>query len=113
VGCGAGGEGKDLYLGRGVEPQPEEQPERVHLPGGSNARGPAEQPSAEEAALEQPRFELRAVVSAIAHRPEDAEGVDEDQQVEHPDDPQERSRHAHPDEAAVSMAIAPSPPSVG
>ena len=35
---------------------PEEQPERVHLPGGSNARGPAGQPSPEEAALEQPLF---------------------------------------------------------
>src|SRR5439155_16750947 len=59
----------------------------------------AEEP-VHEAALQQQLLELLALVAAALHLPPDLHDADEHDQVQDPDEPEERPRHRRPDHAA-------------
>ena len=60
----------------------------------------ADEEAAHEAAVEESFLERRLVVGAAAQFDEDPKDVQQDEQVQDPDDPEERARHARADRAA-------------
>src|SRR3954462_13767382 len=96
---GAGGEEQQAALRRGVEAEPEQHAERVHLPRrADSAREPPEEAVHESARVEL-RLEGGLVELAAAHRPEHAHDPDENGQVQPGDDVEERPRDAGADDA--------------
>ena len=87
-----------------VEAEPEEDAERVHLPARVDPVGEARR----NKRLMRPWSSSRAssrllVVAAALHLAEDAQDVGQDEQVEDPDDQQERARDGGADRAAVAL----------
>ncbi len=89
-------------LGRGVEAEPEQEAERIHVPAlADHAEQPAEQAREQTAAVRQHRVDvLRGVAAAALHALEGAVDVDQDDHVDRRDDQQERRRHRGADQAA-------------
>src|SRR6185437_15806327 len=89
---------------RRVEAEAEEHAERIHLPA---LRDPLREPPDEEAvhepAVEEAPLEALLVVRPVAQVEEEAHDLDEHDQVENPDQPEERAGHARADEAAVAL----------
>ena len=84
----------------GVEAEPEQDSERIHVPGlRDEAKELADEEPVHEAAIEEALLEPLSVVGAAAHLLEDAQDVEQDEQVEDADDPEERARDARPDVA--------------
>ena len=74
----AGGDREQADLGRGVEAEPEEDAERVHLPARVDPVADALQEEAAHQALVLERLlEPLLVVDAALHLPEDAEDVEQ------------------------------------
>src|SRR5579859_626418 len=90
-------------LGRGVEPEPEQQPDRVHLPGlVDRLRGPGQDP-VDEAALVEVVLERGLVVRPAAHLPEDLDDPDQDHQVDDPDEVEEDAGDRGADQAGRAL----------
>src|SRR5215217_2891540 len=96
-----GGQREQPDLAGRVEPEPEQDAERVEVPAARDQpeRLADEQP-VHEAPVEHPPLELRLVELAVAHRAGDADDVDEHDEIEPADDEQERARYAGADHAA-------------
>jgi hypothetical protein len=93
-------------LGGGVEAEPEENPEWVHLPALVDlVADAAEEEAAHEALVKKRLFELLLVVVAALHSLEDAEDVEQDDKVEDADDDQEGARHRRANVAAVVLCL--------
>ena len=104
IGRDARGDGEQPDLGGGVEPESEEDAERIHVPARRDAGGEAsDEEAVHEAAVEQPRLEPCVIVGAALHLAEDAQDVDEHEQVEDADDAEEGPRDARPDGSAVLL----------
>ena len=79
---GRSGQHQERHLGGGVEPQAEEHPNRVHLPGCVDPLGiPAEEPVHQTAGIEL-ALELGIVVATLAHLPADLEDREQDDKVQ-------------------------------
>ena len=102
---GGGGAGRREQgdLGRGVEAEPEQEPERVHLPRARDRAGRASVEAVHEAARVQLLLELVLRELAAAHAQEDPDDPDQHDQVEDPDQQQERSRDRRADQAAGAV----------
>jgi hypothetical protein len=98
AGGGAARGGQQRDLGRRVEAEAEEQPEGVHVPRlAHGARGLAVDPRHGAAALEL-ALERPLVEGAVAHAQEDAQHRHQDDQVQDPDQQQERAGDRGPDD---------------
>ena len=80
MGGDAGRDREQADLGGGVEAEPEQDPERVHLPARVDlVADPLEEEAAHQALALQRLLELLLVVDAALHLPEDAEDVEQDE----------------------------------
>src|SRR4029079_2837986 len=87
----AGGEREQADLGGRVEAESEQDAEWVHLPARVDpAPQPLEQEAAEEALVEQRALEALLVVVPALHAPENADHLEQHDQVERPDQEEER-----------------------
>ena len=101
MGRDAGRDREQADLGGGVEAEPEEDPERVHLPARVDpVADPLEEEAAHQPLALQRVLELLLVVDAALHLPEDAEDVEQHDQVEQPDHDQEGAGDGRADVAA-------------
>ena len=97
----AGGDREQTDLGCGVEAEAEEDAERVHLPAGIDPFPDApEEEAAHQALVLEGLLEPLLVVGATLHLPEDAEHVEQDDEVEQPDQEQEGAGNGRADVAA-------------
>ena len=108
LGCGACRDGEQCDLGRGVEAEPEQEPDRVHVPALADQLEEASEDAAHQAAGLQLVLKCRPVVVAASHPAVDAQDVEQDPQVEDPDHDQEDARHAGPHQSpdALELAVA-------
>ena len=95
----AAGEHEQRDLGGGVEPEPEQDSDRVHLGRALDRPGhPAEQP-VHEPALIEPALELGFAEAAALHLAQDAQDPDQDHEVQRRDQVQEAAGDERPDRA--------------
>ena len=91
-------------LGGGVEAQPEQQADRVHVPRLADRPGHAAEEPVHEAAVVQLLLELGLVVLARAHPPEDPDDADGGDQVDQADEQQEHARDGRADQRRCTDA---------
>ena len=101
VGAGGRRETQEGDLARGVEPESEQDPERVHVPAlADEAKHRLEEPREEPAVVEELLEGLLVIGAAGRDAPEHPVDVDEHDQVDEPDDQEEDGRDRGPDETA-------------
>ena len=100
-GAGRGREAQQGDLGRGVEPQPEQHAERIHVPALADHPERRPEDARQQAPIVQVVLErLLVVLAARGHLAEHPVDVDQDEQVDQPDGEQEDRGHARADDPA-------------
>ena len=101
AGAGGGSQAEQRDLARRVEPEPEEDPERIHVPALADEPEHRPQESREQAPVVEEVLEALLVVRPAGRDlPEHPVDVEQDDEVDDPDDEQERPGDGRPDEAA-------------